>query len=69
MKKPKERLTLLLRVSMVGEKMDLLIIIIIGKHINTRGLKDVNLSALHLQYVANESAWMTTKVFTKYLEE
>ena len=63
-KKSKERLTVLVGASMVGEKLPLLVI---GKAKSPRCFKGVR--NLPLEYTANRNAWMTGDIFEDYLKK
>ena len=60
----KERLTVLVTASMVGEKFPLLVI---GKHANPRCFK--GLKKPPLQYASNKKAWMTSTIFEDYVKK
>lgn len=61
-KMSKKRLTIAFCVSMIGEKLDPLII---GRYKKPRCFK--NIKKLPLLYEANQKSWMTQKIFSKYL--
>ena len=63
-KKLKERLTVLVGASMVGEKLPLLVI---GKAKSPRCFKGVR--NLPLEYTANRNAWMTGDIIEDYLKK
>jgi hypothetical protein len=62
-KQSKERITVLLCASCIGEKRNLLII---GHSRRPRGY-ETHISKLPLTYVSNKNAWMTTNIFLDFL--
>ncbi|XP_025196277.1 tigger transposable element-derived protein 4-like [Melanaphis sacchari] len=61
----KERLTILLCVSMSGEKLKPLVI---GKSVKPRCFKGIDISKLEVEWKANSKAWMTTHIMTNWLQ-
>ncbi|CAI6370038.1 unnamed protein product [Macrosiphum euphorbiae] len=61
----KERLTVLLCVSMSGEKLKPLVI---GKSVKPRCFKGIDVSKLAVEWKANSKAWMTTHIMTDWLQ-
>ena len=62
----KERLTVLICCSWIGEKEKLLII---GKAVNPRALKGANFGKLPVIYRSQKSAWMTGRIFEEWLRD
>ena len=62
----KERLTVLLACSSVGEKLKPLII---GKSAKPRALKGVDTNQLGVSWRSNSKAWMNSKVFSDWLQD
>ncbi|KAG0437846.1 Tigger transposable element-derived protein 4 [Dictyocoela muelleri] len=62
----KDRLTLLLCISMTGEKLDPLLI---GKSKCPKGFKNLDFDNLKIQYDSNVSSWMTVKIFKNWLDK
>lgn len=65
-KKSKERVTILLGASMLGEKMPLLLI---GKSKNPRSFKNKIIDENIIMYDNNKSAWMTKEIFERYFKQ
>ena len=63
-KQGKNRLTVVLTCSALGEKLKPMII---GKSKNPRCFRGSNLSTLHAEYYSSVKAWMTNPLFNKYL--
>ena len=64
-KQSKQRITVLLAASAMGEKLKPLVI---GKSANPRCFKGVNKTALGVQYEANKKAWMVSDLFRSWLK-
>ena len=64
-KQSKERITVLLAASALGETLKSLVI---GKSANPRCFKGVNKAALGVQYEANKKAWMVSDLFRSWLK-
>ena len=62
----KERLTVLLACSSVGEKLKPLII---GKSAKPRALKGIDTNQLGVSWRSNSKAWMNSKVFSDWLQD
>ena len=62
----KERLTVLICCSWMGEKEKLLMI---GKAVNPRALKGANFGKLPVIYRSQKSAWMTGRIFEEWLRD
>jgi len=62
-KKAKERVSILLGASMIGEKMPLLLI---GKSKNPRSFKNKCIDDNFCMYANNKTAWMTKEIFLNY---
>jgi len=65
-KHAKDRLTIVLTCSVLGEKLPP---IIIGKSKLPRCLRNIDLSKLNVKYWSSSKAWMTTTLFNSYLRE
>jgi len=64
LKKSKDRITILFGTSLLGEKLEPLII---GSRKNPRGFNHVKIDLLNLHYDFNENSWMTKIIFRNYL--
>ena len=62
-KKAKDRITVLVGASAIGEKLPLLVI---GKSKQPRCFRNANIP---LKYTSNKKAWMTAEIFTSYIRE
>ena len=65
-KQSKDRVTVMLTASAMGEKLPLLVI---GKSKKPRCLKGVDFNLFNVKYVNSSKAWMTTNIFNAYLTE
>ena len=65
-KAQKERITLLLCCSWMGEKVKLLMI---GKSVRPRCLRGVDLHKMSISYKAQKSAWMNGKIFSWWMNQ
>ncbi|CAL1539922.1 unnamed protein product [Lymnaea stagnalis] len=65
-KTTKERMTVLLACSAAGEKLKPLVI---GRTENPRCFKNVEKSSLGVDYEGNKNSWMTTTIFTSWLQK
>ena len=63
-KAAKDRVTVMLACSAVGEKLKPLVI---GKAKNPRCFKNINVSQLPVHYTANQKAWMTSHIFLDWI--
>lgn len=66
LKEKGERLTVLLCVSKSGLKRNPLFI---GKSLNPRVFKNINMKDLEIDYHSNKRAWMNRDIFSKWLEK
>jgi hypothetical protein len=62
----KERITCLYGCSMRGEKLP---IMVIGRSKNPRCFANIDVNTLGIMYDSNKSAWMTKRLFEKYVEK
>ena len=65
-KASKDRLTVLLCASVSGEKLTPLVI---GKALHPRVFRNLNIQKLPVTWQANRNAWMTSAIFTQWLDE